>query len=456
MKIVVFLLATSLISFCSYAEATSLPPDSLKVSVVDKASNTLLIEEAKHSFSEGKLKEALNQFKVAYSKDSRSISAAYWVAMCYYRLNNYTQALQYMVKVRSLGQELDGEQYALLAACFHSNEMLDSAFVNYSKSLDKLSKQRAVELEIWNKMEECKFAKEQFRTQKPNARKLLSGEINTEFNEYAPILVDSGRVLYFAARRSSTTGGMRNPDDEQYFEDIYTAKWNSTYKMWDSVTNQLGKINGDGFEALTYISPDGTKGLLTLNTTALDIAETTESSDICEVEMKNGVWQRPKVIMNSSINTSYYDGSATMTADGNTMYFVSDRNGEKSSTDIYMVKRKGKKWGEAIALPVNVNSPGRETTPYITPDGKYLFFSSDGHKGMGGYDVYVTQFYGTSWSKPINLGSSINTVNDDTHFQYYPDLKRVVMAGITLDENQCNYNLYEIDLSKASLPIKLD
>ena len=136
------------------------------------------------------------------------------------------------------------------------------------------------------------------------------------------------------------------------------------------------------------------------------------------------------------------------------MVFVSDRNGEKSSTDLFIVHRKGKKWGDAVALPINVNTERRETTPYLTPDGKYLFFSSDGHKGMGGYDIYVTQNYGNSWSTPINLGASVNTVNDDTHFQYYPELKRALMAGITLDEMQCNYNIYEVDINKASLPLK--
>ena len=118
------------------------------------------------------------------------------------------------------------------------------------------------------------------------------------------------------------------------------------------------------------------------------------------------------------------------------------------------MKKTGKKWGEAVPLPMNVNTKGRETTPYLTPDGKYLFFSSDGHKGMGGYDIYVSQNFGTSWSKPINLGSSVNTVNDDTHFQYYPELKIAMMAGVTLDEMQCNYNIYEVDLDKAQLPLK--
>ena len=422
--------------------------------LIDSPSTLILLEEAKHYYSEGKLMEALNNLRSIESKDDKSAKVKYWISLCYFKLNNYTMALTYAKKALSLDNTPSGEFYELLGRTYHQNAVIDSALYFYNKSIQDLTQTRIEELNILGKIEECKYAKSELKLGKPNARKLLNVEVNSEFNEYAPILTQGGKVLYFVGRRNNTTGGLKNPDDEQYFEDIYQAKWNETYHTWDSITNELGKLNGDGFEAFTYVNAEANKALLTLNTTALDIDSPTESSDICEVDLKNSIWGKPKLIANETINTSYYDGSATMTADGNTMIFVSDRNGEKSSTDLFIVKKTGKKWGEAVSLPMNVNTKGRETTPYLTPDGKYLFFSSDGHKGMGGYDVYVSQNNGSSWSTPINLGASINTVNDDTHFQYYPELKRAMMAGVTLDEMQCNYNIYEVDLEKVQLPIK--
>lgn len=422
--------------------------------LIDSPSTLILLEEAKHYYSEGKLMEALNNLRSIESKDDKSAKVKYWISLCYFKLNNYTMALTYAKKALSLDNTPSGEFYELLGRSYHQNAVIDSALYFYNKSIQDLTQTRIEELNILGKIEECKYAKSELKLGKPNARKLLNVEVNSEFNEYAPILTQGGKVLYFVGRRNNTTGGLKNPDDEQYFEDIYQAKWNETYHTWDSITNELGKLNGDGFEAFTYVNAEANKALLTLNTTALDIDSPTESSDICEVDLKNSIWGKPKLIANETINTSYYDGSATMTADGNTMIFVSDRNGEKSSTDLFIVKKTGKKWGEAVSLPMNVNTKGRETTPYLTPDGKYLFFSSDGHKGMGGYDVYVSQNNGSSWSTPINLGASINTVNDDTHFQYYPELKRAMMAGVTLDEMQCNYNIYEVDLEKVQLPIK--
>ena len=431
------------------------PPDTTS-NLAQKTAATLIVEEAKHYYSDGHIKEALAMFKQAELKDPESWKASYWVALSYFRLNNFTMALKHIESARRKDKEVDADLHELLGRCYHQNGLLDSALANYGRALNELSKQRAEDLHVWDKMEECKFAKAEIVQNKPFARKLVPGDVNTEFNEYAPVLTQNGTTLFFAARKSNTTGGMKNPDDEQFFEDIYRAKWNEQFKMWDSITNKVDKLNGPGFETFTYVNEDATHALLTLNTTQTDLETQTESSDICEVDFKAGKWSKPKIINNESINTSYYDGSATLTADGSMMVFVSDRNGEASSMDLFIVRKEGKKWGEAIPMPAHVNSLRRETTPFLTSDGKYLFFSSDGHKGMGGYDVYVTQNTGGSWSKPVNLGASINTVNDDTHFQYYKALNRAIMAGITLDEMQCNYNIYDVNLSEAVLPISLD
>lgn len=422
--------------------------------IIENPSTLFSLEEAKHYYTEGKIMAALNLFRAIEAKDDRSAKTKYWISLSYFRLNNYTMALNYAKKALRLDNSPSGEFFELLGRCYHQNALVDSAIFYYNKALVDLSQSRIEELNVLGKIEECKFTIAEYKLAKPNARKLLNIEVNSEFNEYAPILTKGGSVLYFVGRRNNTTGGLKNPDDEQYFEDVYQAKWNETYHTWDSITNDLGKLNGDGFEAFTYVNADATKALLTLNTTALDIDSPTESSDICEVELRNGSWGKPKLISNESINTSYYDGSATISADGNTMIFVSDRNGDVSSTDLFIVQKSGKKWGEATPLPMHVNTKGRETTPFLSSDGMYLFFSSDGLKGMGGYDIYVTKKIANSWSTPVNLGSSINTVNDDTHFQYYPEIKRAMMAGITLDEMQCNYNIYEVDLDKAKLPLK--
>jgi len=141
-----------------------------------------------------------------------------------------------------------------------------------------------------------------------------------------------------------------------------------------------------------------------------------------------------------------------MTADGNTLYFVSDRNGSKKSTDIYVAQKNGKTWGDAMPLSDTINSIGAETTPYITPDGRYLFFSSNGHLGMGGFDIFVSENLGNSWSKPVNLGITINSVNNDTHFKYYPELKKAVLASVEILGQKSSLDIYEVDMTGFEYP----
>jgi Tol biopolymer transport system component len=203
------------------------------------------------------------------------------------------------------------------------------------------------------------------------------------------------------------------------------------------------------------VSKDGKYALMTINNEALD-DNTTQSSDIFELSLNNttGKWGAPKDIDNKSVNSSFYDGSATMTSDRKTMYFVSDRKGDKKSTDIYVVKKEGSAWGKAVPLPNTINTTGRETTPHITPDGKFLFFASDGLPGMGGLDIYVSEVKNGVFGQPINLGSLVNSFTDDTHFTYYPEFKKGFVASINTKSDKANYDLYEIDLSDFSLPIK--
>jgi hypothetical protein len=134
------------------------------------------------------------------------------------------------------------------------------------------------------------------------------------------------------------------------------------------------------------------------------------------------------------------------------MYFVSGRNGDKSLSDIFVVYKVGKNWGEAIPLPMSVNTLGNETTPFITPDNRYLFFSSDGRKGMGGYDIYVSENLGDSWSEPKNLGPEFNTVNHDTHFKYYEALKKAFLSTYRLQGSKASMDIFEVNLEGWKIP----
>ncbi len=444
---------TSLSSFGKTSEFSGItPPDSV-TSVIDRSASLLIVEDGKKMYTEGRVRDALIKFRQAAVKDPNSWRPPYWISMCHYKLDNYGFALQYGNEAIQKSPSVDKDIYELLGKAHHRLGHLDSAITNYEIALKVMTKNSLKEARIPERIEQCHFA--QLQLAKPNfAEKIrLEGDVNSGFNDYAPIIINGGQEMYFASRRANTTGGGLNPEEGQYFEDIYRAKWNAEEQIWDSVTNNLDRLNGNGFEAFSYISEDGLHGLMTINNEAVDEKIITRSSDIFEVQFTNkGKWGSPKKISNKSINTSYFDASATVTADGNTMYFVSNRNAEKRKTDIYVVEKVGKSWGTAVVLSDSINTPGNEATPFISPDGRFLFFSSDYHLGMGGYDIFVSEKTGDTWSKPVNLGAAVNSVNDDTHFVHYADMKKAYFATFVLVGQKASMDIFEIDMTNFVTP----
>jgi len=435
------------------ASNATTPPDST-TRIVDRAAAVITIEEGKTAFFQGQTKLALTKFRQALVKDQYNAKAALWVSRCHYKLNNYGYALQYAKRAEALDKKVDQDLNYLIAEAYHRQAILDSALFYYTLTKEEMAKHKFKGLRVEDKMRECKTADSLVKLNSPFVRKLVDGGINSGYDDYSPVLTASGKTLYFVSRRNDTQGGGINPDDQTFYEDTYRTVWNDEEKKWDSITNDLGKLNSSGFDALNHISEDGLTAYITLNTTSLDIKKTTRGSDICSIEMSNkGNWNSPKPIKNKTINTSFFEGAASFTADGNTMVFVSDRKGEKSKTDLYIAQKKGKKWGNAQPLPENINTKDFETTPYLSEDGMYLYFSSNGQNGMGGYDIYVSENQGNNvWSDPINLGAGFNTVNDDTHFRYYPDMKKAYLASFRLQNRKSSIDIYEVDMTGFVVP----
>ncbi|GAB5418275.1 MAG: hypothetical protein Crog4KO_16200 [Crocinitomicaceae bacterium] len=432
------------------------PKDSTS-KLIDRSAALVMLEDGKTKWGEGKVRDALIKFRQASAKDPYSWRPLYWIGKCHYRMDNYGYALEYCLDALEMGKdEVNKELYYLLAMAYHRNGELDKALEYYEISMEKLSKMRVSELQIQHNVDQVKFAQKEMAKEASFERIRMSGDINSGYHDYSIVLSGEDTVLYFVSRRSNTTGGNMNPDDQLYYEDTYRIVYDEELEMWDEASNELGKLNSEGFDCLNWMSPDGLWAVITLNNTTADVSKKsrTRGSDICTIKKnKKGTWNSAQIIKNKSLNTSFFEGAATLTADGNVMYFVTDRKGEKKSTDIWMVERNGKSWGTAKPLPDNINTTGRETTPFITPDGQYLFFSSNGQEeGMGGTDIYVSRNLGGEWSDPVNLGNGINTVNNDTHFVYDPDTKKGYVAGLQLTGNKASIDLYEIDMSTFEFP----
>ncbi len=141
--------------------------------------------------------------------------------------------------------------------------------------------------------------------------------------------------------------------------------------------------------------------------------------NIYAAEFKNDRWG-PIQKLNRNINTKYYESHASVSADGKKLYFTSNRDGGYGGLDIYLSERDASgDWGPAVNLGPAINTVYNEDTPFITINDSILYFSSEGHNGMGGFDIYRSTGSKTAWNTPQNLGSPVNTTDDDRFFQPY-------------------------------------
>ncbi|MGY8926522.1 MAG: hypothetical protein ACKVJC_04420, partial [Flavobacteriales bacterium] len=238
-----------------------------------------MIEEGRGLFGEGKVKDALIRFREASNKDLNSYKAVYWISACHYSLNSYGYALKYAKKAYAMNPEkITNEIYVVLGESYHRLGIVDSAIMNYNLALEKLSKSRSRVLLIQHHIDECNFVIEQSKKEVKDIKSRLVGDVNSGYDDYGALIRDNGKTLYFTSRRSNTTGGGMNPDDQLYFEDIYKVVWDGEMKEWSDVTNKIPRLNSDGFDALNVISDDGLTGVITLNSTATDAETVTRGS----------------------------------------------------------------------------------------------------------------------------------------------------------------------------------
>ena len=436
-----------------------------KTSKINQLKSRQLIKEGEDLLDVGRVKDAYMVFKSAIEKDPNQWEAYFGLAVTEFEFNNFYAADENAQKAELLISDKKSADLALLQGQIkHRIGALNEAINYYSKAKDEFGEKNADYYGIPIYLAQCKFALDQNEKGILNKFVPFSANLNSTYNEYGAILSSDGLHLFFTARTPESTGNKQTFGDERFFEDIFHYEWETEKNDWILSSRAIEGINTEGFDALNYISRDGKYALGTINTSASK-EKTTKSSDIFEVFADEiFLFEKIDLIKNKAINTAYFDGAATITDTvfndngdfSQILYFVSDRNGEKSMTDIFSIEKKNGEWIDTKNLLKTINTDGRETTPFITPNGRFLFFSSDALPGMGGYDVYYCENVNGVWGNPVNLGATFNTVNDDTHFQVYPQLKKAVIARINETEGLFNYDIFQIDLNNLDFPFLKD
>lgn len=243
----------------------------------------------------------------------------------------------------------------------------------------------------------------------------LGPMINSTAHDYCPLVTADGGELYFTSRRKGTTGEMKDAAG-QYFEDIYMAR--RIDGIWTNAVRMRAPINTRMHDATVGLNPDGSSMII------YRTHPTLLSGDLYESVLRNGQWTEP-LLMTERINSKDHEPSASIAPGGDEIYFTSDRPGGFGGRDLYRIRRlPNGEWSLPLNLGPRVNTQYDEDAPFMHSDGATLFFSSNGHNTMGGYDIFKTVLTDpdmNGWSEPENMGYPLNTVNDDIYFSLSED-----------------------------------
>jgi len=271
----------------------------------------------------------------------------------------------------------------------------------------------------------------------------LGSNINSPYDEYAPNISADGLVMLFTSKRPFTE--KEKAKNKSSKEKIYISKRKSPNDEWEPAIPLSDSINIPTKNVSNIaISNDGQRLLIYFDDKG--------NGEIYESVLRGNEWSSPKSL-GAPINTVYHESSASFSSDGKTIYFISNRKGGKGGRDIWVSTQKDNgQWTEPKNLS-ELNTAEDEEAVYIHPDGKTLYFSSKGYKGLGGYDIYVSKFENGKWQTPVNLGPPINTPNDDYFIVFNADGTKAYMSSAS--PNGKDKDLYEITFEKKKALVDL-
>lgn len=293
--------------------------------------------------------------------------------------------------------------------------------------------------EIDNQLAACQYARLLMKTPVEMTVSNLGKNVNTEFTEHSPVISGDETTLIFTSKRKGNTGGIKT-DDGQYFEDIYISELEG--KKFGLAKQISNNINTNGHEASIGLSFDGSILFI--------YRDDNGDGNIYQSKRSGSDWGVPEPLPRT-VNSKYRETHASMSFDGNEIYFTSDRKGGFGGLDIYRVRKlPNGSWSRAQNLGPNINTPLDEEGPYLHPDGTSLFFSSEGHNTMGGFDIFVSYIdqENDKWLKPENIGYPINTPDDDVYYVPSVDGRRAYYASYA-NNSIGYYDIFRIDLSES-------
>ncbi|MBU0765284.1 MAG: OmpA family protein, partial [Bacteroidetes bacterium] len=261
--------------------------------------------------------------------------------------------------------------------------------------------------------------------------------VNTKHSEYAALISADESIIYFTRQKNPDliTTGNKNDTLEHIF---VTYLKNEVWSKPQEINFEVSKNKNI---SLAGISPDGEQLFVNID------------GDIYVCRVTEGKYTE-LTKLTSPVNTGYWEGKASLTADGRELYFSSNRPGGIGGKDLYKsIKGDDGKWSDPVNLGPAINTIYDEDAPFIHPDRQSLYFSSKGHSTIGGYDIFQAYYLDDSWTQPRNMGYPINTVKDDIHFVLSANGKNGYFSSDKDNRFNC-HDIYRVAVKK-SIPLTM-
>lgn len=419
MKILYSSILTTLISLSGMAQVS--------LSVYQTAGNLLNDKEirqlgsAREKFDNGFYRSAILSLDSITLKEQPIID---YIKGVFYAYDEgfKNKSLAQFAKAEKEAEQLEGF-YLNKAFSYFRLDSFATAIQNYNKALEKeqakKSKNKKLLDEIHLRIEQCRNIMAMKNKKNTVAVKNIGHPINSDFSEYCPIITSNENMMVFTYRGPKSLGGKQKLESgllhknkiELYYEDIFVSrKLNDT--LW-SEPEQIKSLDTRSHDAAVSINSDGTEMFIYKNLGA-------GKGDLYLTRLKGKNWTKP--VKQLHLNSSEWEGSACFITNDKRIIFASERKGGYGGKDLYYAERVGEDtWGNIKNLGPVINSKYDEDAPFVTTDGKILFFSTNNELSIGGYDIERSDLVNGFWSKPYNLGPPINTTYDDLYFTVRAD-----------------------------------
>ncbi len=382
-----------------------------------------MLEKAEFYYEDEDSKNIPKALKLFQKLSDNKPSDPYYklmVGICYtYFKNKKEDALKTLKEVKQINSEFNEVNF-YLGRAYAVNHQFDEAITVYQEYMaheDVSDEQKALARQ---NIIYCQNAKEYMKDTVEVQITSLGSPINTEHSEYVPVITPDESILIFTYRGNKSKGGLLDqtgkPDEDgQYYEDIMIS-----YRLGDDwlEPESIGdNINTNSHDASIALSVDG-------QTLFLYKQDKGNRGDIYYSELEGDVWGKPQKLLGEVNTDDSWEGSATLTSDGKTLYFASDREGGFGGRDLYSAKlQPDNTWGEIANLGPTINTRFDDDAPFIHPDMRTMYYSSKGRNSMGGYDIFYTYLADEGWDEPQNIGHPVNTIDDDRYYVLSADAK---------------------------------